>query len=121
MDRRELFRGMVLAAICLGVLAYDWAYLAWPMHRVMALLIMTAVFSFAWFYEMTMRDAPMERVLAGVLAIMGGALLLWGALTLFVRPLPNDAAPLLPAGETLDAQGCHAPPMTLMAAVGPDR
>jgi hypothetical protein len=121
MERRDLFRGVVLAGICMGVLAYDWGYLAWPMHRVMALLIMTAVFSFAWFYEMTVRDAPMGRVLAGVLAIMGGALLLWGVLTLFARPLPNDATPLMPAGETLDAQACHAPSTALMAAVGPDR
>lgn len=121
MERRDLVRGVVLAAICLGVLAYDWGYLAWPMHRVMALLIMTAVFSFAWFYEMTMRDAAMGRVLAGVLAIMGGALLLWGVLALFVRPLPNDATPLLPAGEMLDAQDCHAPSAALMIAAGPDR
>src|ERR1700753_574585 len=101
MERRALVRGAVLAAICLGVLAYNWGFLAWPMHRMMALLILTAVFSFACFYEMTMRNAPMGWVLTGVLAIMGGALLLWGALTLFVRPLPDDATPLVPAGDTL--------------------
>jgi hypothetical protein len=121
MTRNDLLRGLVLAAICLGVLAYDWGFLAWPMHRVMALMVMAAVFSFAWFYEMTMRDQPMGRVLAGVLAIIGGAVVLWAGLTLFVRPLPNDATPLLAGAKTMDAQSCAAPPGTLTAVVGPDR
>ncbi len=82
MERKDLMRGLLLAGICLGVLVYNWGFLAWPMHRIMALLMMAAVFSFAWFYELTMRDAPMGRVLAGVLAITGGAVVLWGALTL---------------------------------------
>ena len=121
MERRDVVRGLVLAGICLGVLVYNWNFLAWPMHRVMALLVMTAVFTFAWFYELTMRDAPMGRVLAGVLAIIGGAVALWAGLTLFTHPLPNDSAPLVPAGETLEVQSCIAPPGALMAAVGPDR
>ena len=121
MERKDVLRGLVLAAICLGVLVYDWNFLAWPMHRVMALLVMTAVFTFAWFYELTMRDAPMERVLTGVLAIMGGAILLWLGLTLFARPLPDDAAPLMAAGETLDMQDCAVPPKALTVAVGADR
>ena len=121
MERKDLVRGAVLAAICLGVLAYNWGYLAWPMHRVMALMVLAAVFSFAWFYEMTMRDQPMGRVLAGVLAVMGGAVVLWLCLTLFVRPLPNDTAPLVAAGETLDAGSCAAPPGALTAQVGADR
>ena len=121
MERKDLVRGLVLAGICLGVLIYDWHFLAWPMHRVMALLVMTAVFTFAWFYELTMRDAPMGRVLTGVLAIMGGAVLLWLGLTLFARPLPDDATPLIAAGETLDMQGCAVPPGTLTVAVGADR
>lgn len=121
MERRDLVRGLVLAAICLGVLVYDWGFLAWPMHRGMALLVMTAVFSFAWFYELTMRDAPMGWVLAGVLAIMGGAVVLWLALTFFTHPLPNDSTPLVPAGGRLEAQGCTAPAGALMVAVGADR
>lgn len=121
MERKDLVRGVVLAAICLGVLAYNWNFLAWPMHRVMALTVLATVFSFAWFYELTMRDAPMEWVLAGVLAILGGAVLLWLGLTWLDRPLPNDAAALIPAGERLDAQGCAAPPGALTALVGPDR
>jgi hypothetical protein len=120
MECRDLVRGLVLAGICLGVLVYNWGFLAWPMHRVMALMVMAAVFSFSWFYELTMRDAPMGRVLAGVLVIIGGALALWAGLTLFTHPLPNDSTPLAPAGETLEAQSCAAPPGGLMAAVGPD-
>ena len=121
MERKDLMRGVLLAGICLGVLVYNWGFLAWPMHRIMSLLVMAAVFSFAWFYELTMRDAPMGRVLAGVLAITGGAVVLWGALTLFTHPQSNDLAPLLPAGETLEAQGCVAPAGALTIAVGPDR
>jgi hypothetical protein len=121
MERRDLVRGLVLAAICLGVLVYDWGFLAWPMHRGMALLIMTAVFSFAWFYELTMRNAPMGWVLAGVLAIMGGAVVLWLVLTFFTHPLPNDSTPLASAGERLEAHGCTAPAGALMVAVGADR
>lgn len=121
MERRDLVRGAVLAGICLGVLVYDWGFLAWPMHRVMALLVMAAVFSFAWFYELTMRDAPMGQVLVGVLVIIGSAAFLWGALTLFTHPLPNSTAPLVAAGEALEAQGCYQPPGALMAAVGSDR
>lgn len=121
MERKDLVRGSVLAAVCLAVLIYDWGFLAWPMHRTMALLVMAAVFSFAWFYERTMRDAPMGQVLAGVLAIMGGMAAVWLGLTLFVLPLPNDSAPLVPAGETLDAQGCASPPGALSVAVGADR
>lgn len=121
MMRENLLRGAVLAAICLGVLVYDWDSLAWPMHRVMALLVMTAVFSFCWFYELTMCDAPMGRVLAGVLVIMGGAVLSWLGLTLFVRPLPDDDAPLVAAGEVPDLQGCAVPPGTLVVAAGADR
>jgi len=121
MERRDVVRGVVLGGICLWVLVYDWDSLAWPVHRVMALLVMTAIFTFAWFYELTMRDAPMGRVLTGVLAIMGGAVVLWVGLTLFVRPLPDDAAPLVAAGETLDMEGCAAPPGALTVAVGADR
>jgi hypothetical protein len=121
MERKDLLRGLVLAAICLSVLAYNWRFLAWPMHRTMALMVMAAVFSFAWFYELSVRDAPMGRVLAGVLAIIGGAAVLWLALTFFTRPLPNDAAPLVPAGETLDAEGCFVPAGGLTVAVGADR
>ena len=33
MERRDLVRGAVLAAICLGVLAYNWGFLAWPTVR----------------------------------------------------------------------------------------
>lgn len=121
MERKDLVRGFALVAICLGVLVYNWGFLAWPMHRVMALMVMAAVFSFACFYELTMRDQPMERVLTGVLAIIGGAVALWVGLTLFARPLPNDSAPLVPAGETLEAQSCVAPPGALMATVGSDR
>ena len=121
MERRDLVRAAVLAAICLGVLVYNWGFLAWPMHRVMALLVMTAVFTFVWFYELTMHDAPMGRVLTGVLAIMGGAVLLWLGLTLFARPLPDDATPLIAAGETLDMQSCAVPPGALTVAVGADR
>src|SRR5215469_15032771 len=121
MARKDLLRGLVLSAICLGVLVHNWGFLAWPMHRIMALLVMTAVFSFAWFYELTMRDAPQGRVLAGVLIIMGGAGLLWLGLTLFTHPLPNDSAPLVPAGESLEAQSCVAPAGSLMVAVGADR
>jgi hypothetical protein len=90
------------------------------MHRVMALMVLAAVFSFAWFYEMTMRDQPMGRVLAGVLTAIGGAIVLWLGLTLFVHPLPNDATPLVPAGEAL-ANSCNTPPGALVAAVGADR
>jgi hypothetical protein len=121
MERKDLARGLMLAAICLGVLAYDWRFLAWPMHRTMALLVMTAVFSFAWFYELTMRDADMGRVLAGVLVIIGGAAVLWLALSLFTHPLPNDSAPLVPAGESLAAESCQVPPGALTVAVGADR
>ncbi len=121
MERKDLVRGLVLAAVCLGVLGYDWRFLAWPMHRTMALLVMAAVFSFCWFYELTMRDAPMGQVLAGVLAIIGGAGLLWLALTLFIHPLPNDSAPLVAAGETLDGQSCTAPAGSLIVSVGEDR
>ena len=121
MERKDLLRGLVLAAICIGVLVYNWNFLAWPMHRVMALLVVAAVFSFCWFYELTMRDAPMGRVLAGVLVIMGGAVLLWLGLTLLVRPLPDDATPLVAAGESLDMQGCAVPPGALVAAACADR
>jgi hypothetical protein len=120
-ERKDLVRGVVLAGICLGVLVHNWSFLAWQMHRIMSLLVMAAVFSFAWFYELTMRDAPMGRVLAGVLAIIGGAVVLWGVLTLFTHRLPNDSALLVPAGETLEAQGCYRPPGAVMVAVGPDR
>src|SRR5690242_13717075 len=109
MERKDVVRGVVLAGICAGVLVYNWGFLAWPMHRAMALMVLAAVFSFAWFYELTMRDMDMGWVLAGVLAILGGVLALWLGLTLFVHPLPNDAAPLVPAGETLEAQSCAAP------------
>jgi hypothetical protein len=121
MERKDMGRRLVLAAICLGVLVYNWNFLAWPMHRVMALLVMSAVFSLAWFYELTMRDAPLGRVLAGVLAIIAGAVILWLGLTLFVHPLPNDSNPLLAAGEALEAQSCAALPRRPMAAVGLDR
>jgi hypothetical protein len=121
MERRDLVRGFVLAAICLGLLVYNWGFLAWPAHRVMALMVMAAVFSFAWFYELTMRDAPMGWVLTGVLTIIGGAVVLWAGLTLFARPLPDDAAPLMAAGDTLDMQGCAVPPRALTVAVGADR
>ena len=116
-----MVRGLVLAAICLGVLAYDWRFLAWPMHRTMALLVMAAVFSFAWFYELTMRDAPIGRVLAGVLTIIGGAAVLWLGLTLFIHPLPNDSTPLVPAGEGLTAESCQVPSGALTVAVGAER
>jgi hypothetical protein len=121
MGREDLVRGAVLASICLGVLVYNWNYLAWPMHRTMALLVMATVFSFALFYELTMRDAPMEWVLAGILGIMGIAVTLWAALTLFTHPLPNDSTPLVPAREELDARSCTAPPGALTVAVGQDR
>jgi hypothetical protein len=52
---------------------------------------------------------------------MGVAVLLWLGLTLLVRPLPDDAAPLIAAGETLDMQGCAVPPCALTVAVGADR
>src|ERR1700743_3615374 len=106
MERETFVRGAVLASICLGVLIYNWDYLAWPMHRVMALLVMATVFSFAWFYELTMRDAPMEWVLAGIVSIMGFAAVLWVALTLLMHPLPNDIPPLVPAREALDTGRC---------------
>ena len=121
MERKDLVRGLVLAAVCLGVLAYDWRFLAWPMHRTMALLVMAAVFSFCWFYELTVRDAPMGRVLTGVLAIIGGAAVLWLGLTLFIHPLPNDATPLIGAGESLEPQSCQMPPGALVVAAGADR
>jgi hypothetical protein len=121
MGRENLVRGAVLTSICLGVLVYNWGYLAWPMHRVMALLVMATVFSFAWFYELTMRDAPMEWVLAGIMSIMGLAVVLWVALPLLVHPLPNDSTPLAPARATLDARSCTAPPGALTVAVGQDR
>ena len=121
MERKDLLRGFVLAAICAGVLTYDWGFLAWPMHRVMALMVMTAVFSFTWFYEMTMRDQPVGWVLTGVLAIIGGAVVLWAGLTLFARPLPNDATPLLAGAKAMDTQSCAVPPGTLTAVVGADR
>jgi hypothetical protein len=120
-ERKDLVRGLVLAGICLGVLAYNWWFLAWPTHRVMALLVMAAVFSFAWFYEMTIRDAPMGSVLAGVVAIMGGAIVLWLGLTFFVHPLPNDSTPLVPAGEKLDAGSCDVRAGAMTVAVGADR
>ena len=81
MERKYLVRGVVLLGMCLGVLVYNWGYLAWPMHRVMALLVIATVFSFAWFYELSMRDAPMGWVLAGVLTIIGGTLALWLVMT----------------------------------------
>jgi hypothetical protein len=121
MERKDLVRGAVVLGICLGVLVYNWGSLAWPMHRGMALLVMTAVFSLAWFYELTMRDAPIGRVLVGLLAIMGGAVVLWLALALFVHPLPNDSTPLLPASETMEVQSCAAPPGALTALVGADQ
>jgi hypothetical protein len=121
MERKDLVRGLVLAAVCLGVLGYDWRFLAWPMHRTMALLVMAAVFSFCWFYELTMRDAPMGQVLAGVLAIIGGAVVLRLALTLFIHPLPNDSAPLVAAGGWLEPDSCRVPADALIVAVGADR
>lgn len=121
MERKDLVRGLALGTVCLGVLVYDWGFLAWPMHRTMALLVMAAVFSFAWFYEFTMRDAPIGQVLAGVLAILGGAAVLWLGLTLFTYPLANDSAALVPAGEELDAKSCATPPGGLAIAVGADR
>src|ERR1700722_6976172 len=121
MERRDLVRGFVLAVICLGVLVYNWGFLAWPAHRVMALMVMAAVFSLAWLYDLTMRDAAVGWVLAGVLTIIGGAVVLWAGLTLFARPLPDDAAHLMAAGDTLDMQGCAVPPRALTVAVGADR
>jgi len=116
-----VLRVLVLASICLGVLVYNWDFLAWPMHRTMALLVLAAVFSFAWFYELTVRDTPMERVLIGVLAIMGGAVVIWVALTVFTHPLPDDSASLVPANERLDSRNCAAPVGALTVAVGADR
>src|ERR1700744_1174542 len=121
MERKDLVRGLVLAAICLGVLVYNWGFLAWPMHRVMALMVMAAVFSFAWFYELTMRDAPMGWVLTGVLTIIGGAVVLWAGLTLFARPLPDDAPPLMAGGGPLATQACAVPPKAPTVGVGADR
>jgi hypothetical protein len=121
MGREDLVRGAVLTSICLGVLVYNWDYLAWPIHRTMALLVMATVLSFAWFYELTMRDAPMEWVLAGILSIMGIAVVLWVALPLLSHPLPNDSTPLVPARETPDAESCSVPPGALTVAVGQDR
>jgi len=53
------------------------------------------------FYELTMRDVRMERVLDGVIGIMAPAAAAWIVLHFFVTPLSNDHVPLLAARQPL--------------------
>ena len=105
---RALVRTLAIVTFCAGLFVYDWHFILAPLHRDMTLLLLATVISFAAFYELTLRDAPSGAVLAVILAICGGAGALWLGLTLFYKPLANDHAPLLPAGD--DVTGlCPAP------------
>jgi hypothetical protein len=117
---RALVRTLGIAGFCAGLLIYDWPFLLSPLHRAMTLAVLVVVISFAAFYELTVRDAPGGAVLAVILSVCGFAGALWLGLTLFYRPLPNDHAPLLPAGERT-AGLCPAPEGGMRILVGRDQ
>jgi hypothetical protein len=93
---RALLRTLLLAAFCVWLVVAHRHLLLSPLHRAMALAVMSTIISFIAFYELTVRDAPSGAVLAVILSVLGGAALLWLGLVLFYTPLPNDHAPLRP-------------------------
>jgi hypothetical protein len=113
-------RTLGIAIFCAGLLAYNWNFLLAPLHRTMALVLLATIVSFAAFYELTVRDAPGGVVLAVILSVCGSAAALWLGLTLFYRPLANDHAPLLPAGERL-AGLCDPPEGGMRILLGRDQ
>jgi hypothetical protein len=117
---RALLRTLGIAIFCAGLLAYNWHFLLEPLHRTMAFVVLATIISFAAFYELTMRDAPGGVVLAVILSVCGSAGALWLGLTLFYRPLANDQAPLLPAGQPI-AGLCDAPGDGMRILLGRDQ
>jgi hypothetical protein len=113
-------RTLGIAIFCTGLLLYNWDFLLAPLHRTMAFVLLATIVSFAAFYELTVRDAPGGVVLAVILSVCGSAGALWLGLTLFYRPLANDHAPLLPAGERI-AGLCDPPEGGMRILLGRDQ
>jgi hypothetical protein len=100
---RAQIRTLVILGGCLALLVHNWPFIEAPLHRLMALTVLATVLSFAAFYELSMRDASTGWVLVAVLGVIGAAAVIWLLFTLFYRPLPNDHAPLVAAGEPFAA------------------
>jgi hypothetical protein len=118
---KELLRTLVIAGICFGLPAYNWHYIMAPSHRAIALLTLSVVLSGAVFYELTVRDAPMEWVLAGISGVMAIAALAWIALYFLSKPLANDHTPLLAAQDSSVSTICSVPPGALQIIWGGTR
>ncbi len=116
---RALVRALAIAVFCVGLLIYNWDFVLEPLHRTMALPVLVIVVSFAVFYELTLRDVSSGVVLTVILSLWGGAGALWLGLILFYRPLPNDHAPLRPAGDHL-AGVCAVPKNGMRVLLGRD-
>ena len=116
---RALARALAIVVFCVGLLIYNWHFVLEPMHRTMALPVLVIIVSFAAFYELTLRDVSSGVVLAVILSLWGGAGALWLGLILFYRPLPNDHAPLRPAGDHV-AGVCAAPEDGMRVLLGRD-
>jgi len=116
---RALARALAILVFCVGMLIYNWHFVLEPMHRTMALPVLVTIVSFAAFYELSLRDVSSGAVLAAILALWGGAAALWLSLILFYRPLPNDHAPLRPAGDR-SAGVCAAPEGGMRVLLGRD-
>jgi hypothetical protein len=121
MPDKEWMRTLVLAGVCLILPVYNWHYIIAPSHRAMTLLILSALLSGAVFYELTMRDASMEWVLAGILGVMGIATVAWIALLWFSAPLANDHTPLVAARDSSGITNCAVPPQALQIILGGTR
>jgi hypothetical protein len=118
MPSKETVRTLVLTGFCLILVAWNWPYVMAASHRTMTLLVLCAVLSGSVFYELTMRNAPMEWVLAGVLGVIALAASSWIALYLFVTSLPNSHTPLVAARQSHTAGGCGASAQTLQIIMG---
>src|SRR6185437_3537324 len=116
---RTLVRTAAIAIFCIGLLVYNWSLILEPLHRAMALPLLATIISFAVFYELTMRDVPSGAVLAAILTLGGVAGALWLGLILFYKALPNDHAPLPPAGDHV-ADVCAAPEGGMRVLLGRD-
>jgi hypothetical protein len=117
---RALVRSFAITAFCAGLLAYDWHFILEPLHRAMALPLLAAIIGFAVFYELTIRDVSSGVVLAAILTVGGATGALWLSLILFHKVLPNDHAPLRPAGGQV-ADLCAAPADRMRILLGSDR
>jgi hypothetical protein len=118
MPSKETIRTCVLTGFCLILLVWNWHYLIAPLHRAMTLLLLCGVFSGVVFYELTMRDVPMEWVLAGIFGVVALAACFWFALYFFWTTLPNDQTPLVAARQSYAAGDCGASEKTLKIIVG---